>query len=153
MGWKLRRGLRLDEFVQGYLSSPRRGKKGARMIKSVLESRRMESGVPEEAFERRFLLLVRKAGLILPVSQYRLRLQNGSRVRIDFAYPELKIAIEAQSYSWHSDRHSWERNRARVSELASVGWLVIEVTWRQLSDDPGAVVARLSRALELRSGS
>jgi very-short-patch-repair endonuclease len=113
----------------------------------------MESGVPEEAFERRFLLLVRKAGLILPVSQYRLRLQNGSRVRIDFAYPELKIAIEAQSYSWHSDRHSWERDRARVSELASVGRLVIEVTWRQLSDDPGAVVARLSRALELRSGS
>lgn len=149
----LRQGMSLDDFVDRFLATAERGRNGTRMIRRLLEQRRGESGVPEQSFERKMLRFLRAHGLPAPVCQHPVQLPSGRPVRLDFAYPDLMIAIEGQSYRWHSDRRDWEGDRARLGELASLGWLVIEVTWRQLHDSPEEVAARIRRAIALRSTS
>jgi very-short-patch-repair endonuclease len=42
---------------------------------------------------------------------------------------------------------SFERDRQRDADLNAAGFRVIRVTWRQLEDEPLAVVARIAAAL------
>jgi very-short-patch-repair endonuclease len=53
--------------------------------------------------------------------------------RIDFAYPDSRIAIEAKSYRWHSGRSDWARDEDRLRNLRDIGWRVIEVTDEDIS--------------------
>ena len=50
---------------------------------------------------------------------------------VDFAYPDIKLAIEAEGYRWHSSRARWERDLERRNELTALGWRVIHVTWAE----------------------
>ena len=67
--------------------------------------------------------------------------------RVDYAYPEARLAIEADGYRWHSGRVRWEQDRARLNELTLLGWRIIHVTWSELIRNPEAVVARIRTAL------
>lgn len=143
----LRRGMSIDEFVERFESTARQGRTGTRLIRRVLESRAFETGIPEQHFERKLFNLLRDFGLPLPAAQHPVVLPDGTRYRLDFAYPDAMVAIEAQSYGYHSDRQSWERDRIRLSELSALGWRVIEVTWRQLTHEAERVALRVQRAL------
>lgn len=143
----LRRGMDLESFVDRFETTARQGRNGTRLIRSALVERASEAGLPEQLFERRLLSILREWGLPLPVAQFWVTLGDGQRVRLDFAYPSAMVAIEAQSFGWHSDRQAWERDRVRISELSSLGWRVIEVTWRQLDEAPDKLASRVARAL------
>jgi very-short-patch-repair endonuclease len=145
----LRKGMAIESFIERFLQSARSGRNGTRLIREALAARRFEEGLPEDRFERRFLRVLRAAKLPVPHAQHWVTGPDGFKVRLDFAYPDARLAIEAQSYGWHSDRRSWEKDRARIADLVSLGWRVIEVTWRQLCDDPLRVVQRIARALGL----
>ena len=45
--------------------------------------------------------------------------------RIDFAFPEAKVAVEVDGSRWHRDK---ERDASRDRELESLGWKVIRIT-------------------------
>jgi very-short-patch-repair endonuclease len=57
--------------------------------------------------------------------------------------------VETDGYRFHSTRAAFERDRLRDAELAARGFRVIRVTWRQLTEQPLAVVARIAGALAL----
>lgn len=61
--------------------------------------------------------------------------------RLDFAWPELKVALECDGYEWHADRSQFERDRRRWSTLTRMGWLVGVVTWFDVTGDAAYVVA------------
>lgn len=63
--------------------------------------------------------------------------------RLDFAYPQLRLAIEA---SWHAGHERWRRDVRRENALKRLGWVVLVFTWDDVVDDPGRVVAEI-RAL------
>jgi len=67
------------------------------------------------------------AGLPRPVQQHKLRV-NGRTIRIDLAYPELRIAIEYDGWEYHSTRGAFDRDRARANELELLGWTVLRFT-------------------------
>ena len=68
-------------------------------------------------------------GLPRPVQQHRVRI--GRRViRLDFAYPELQIAIEYDGWQAHRTRLTFDSDRARDNELEIRGWLVLRFTSR-----------------------
>ena len=89
-----------------------------------------------------------EASLTGLVFQYPIRL-NGRDRRIDFAVPDLKLAIESDGYEFHRGRQAFEDDRRRGQVLTAAGYTVIRVTWRQLVQEPLAVVARLASALSL----
>jgi hypothetical protein len=89
----------------------------------------------------------KKFGFPTPVFQYWVKLPDYGPARLDFAYPDLMVGVEADSYAFHSGRAAFERDRARISEFASLGWIIIQTTWREIERYPERVANRLARAL------
>lgn len=59
--------------------------------------------------------------------------------------------LEVDGFRFHGSRAAFERDRRRDQRLAAAGFQVIRITWRQLEQEPMAVVARLAQALALRA--
>jgi very-short-patch-repair endonuclease len=109
-------------------------------------SRLIEPGVvlTRSEAERLMLALIRQAGLPKPLVNVKV-----GRYEVDFLWPGLKLIVEVDGYAFHgSHRSAWERDQRRRSELAAMGYNVLPVTWVQLTQEPYAVVARLTRAIE-----
>lgn len=92
--------------------------------------------------ERRLLRLVRAARLPTP----ELNVHVGD-FEVDFLWREERVIIEVDGYAVHSPRPAFERDRSRDAELQARGFRVIRVTWRQLTGESEALLARLARAL------
>ena len=129
----------------------RQGRRGCRSLKRVLARRDPKAQPTESALEGRLERLLRAYGLPAPVRQFEVR-DNGKVVaRLDFAFPEQRIAIEADSYRWHSGRIPWERELNRRNELQRRGWFVIHITHRQIRDQPARVIENILDALASRN--
>jgi very-short-patch-repair endonuclease len=64
----------------------------------------------------------------LPIPQYGIRERGRLLARVDFAYPDIRLAIEVDGYRWHSGRAGWEHDLERRNKLTAIGWRVIHVT-------------------------
>jgi hypothetical protein len=85
-----------------------------------------------------------------PIFQFWVQLPDYGPSRLDFAYPELQIGVEADSYAWHSGREAFERDRVRNSEYASLGWIIIQTTHREIESCPDRPARRLRAAFDQR---
>lgn len=72
--------------------------------------------------------------------------------RIDFAWPDCRLAVEVDGRAYHSDDNAFEHDRDRRNDLEGAGWMVLNVTWKTLTHAPESVVHRISRALASRRG-
>lgn len=137
---------RLDELAAARLP-------GLRVLRELAEIRRRAGPGTESELETLVRRWLRTFGFPQPVFQYWVTLPDYGPARLDFAYPDLKIGIEADSYKWHSGRRAFERDRARISEFASLGWLIIQTTRQEIKRSPAAVATRLRRARARRLGN
>ncbi len=121
------------------------GRKGAAALRRIAESGRLDR-VTRSDLEARFLSLLDAAGLPKPRVNMRVR-AGGRAYELDCAWPHARVAVELDGHAYHSTRAAFERDRARDRALQAAGWRVIRVTWRQLRDEPEAVLADLRRLL------
>ena len=98
------------------------------------------------ALERRFLSVIRQAGLPRPRVNHTV-----GPYEIDFAWLDQRVLVEVDGWSTHGHRFAFERDRARDAELAAMGYLVLRFTWRQLRDNPLLVAAQVAQALAHRT--
>jgi very-short-patch-repair endonuclease len=98
--------------------------------------------VAEGAFRRAIV----GAGLPEPVPQHRV-LVEGRAFYLDFAWPERRVALEVDSYRWHSGPQSFSRDFVRVNRLATLGWRVLRATPVDLEANAAVVLAALSAYL------
>jgi very-short-patch-repair endonuclease len=70
-------------------------------------------------------------GLPIPKLQYEIIDANGQRRRVDFAWPDERVAVEYDGVDWHSGADAMRRDRERHGALLDVGWVVIAI----VSDD------------------
>jgi very-short-patch-repair endonuclease len=68
--------------------------------------------------------------------------------RLDAAIPALKLGIEADSETYHSDPENIQRDRKRDSILASQGWTVLRFTDSEIEDHPQQVVNVISTVIK-----
>ena len=129
----------------GDLARP--GRPGIAPMRALLASREAAVAVPQSVFETRLLKLLKDAGLPMPTLQHEIR--SGSRLVavVDFAFPALRVAIEAEGYRWHSGRVRWERDLQRRNALTALGWHIVHVTWTGLRDRPRETVEGIKAAL------
>lgn len=74
----------------------------------------------ESVLESLLRVLLFRAGLPRPRSQYVVR--DDERVlRLDLAWPELRLAVEADGFEYHSDRRAYRRDRRRLNALTAPG--------------------------------
>jgi Transcriptional regulator, AbiEi antitoxin len=124
----------LEEVRACFVRLSSGGRRRRRSIRSALMFRIPGYDPGESDLELVALRTIIAAGLPIPVQQHRIVL-NGKRCRIDLAYPDLKIAIELQSWSWHGGRESFDDDKARMSDLTAIGWRTLEITSRHSPED------------------
>lgn len=100
------------------------------------------AGSPQET---RLRLLMRRSALPMPVAQYRVFLGGRPVARVDFAWPEHKVALEYDGL-WHAQPGQFAKDRRRLNQLTAAGWRVIFVTAADLRN-PEALLARIAAAL------
>lgn len=84
--------------------------------------------------ETRILRVIVSAGLPVPVQQHRVRIA-GRQVRIDLAYPDVKLAIELDGWEFHGTRTAFDDDRARANLLVAHGWTLLRFTSRSPNEE------------------
>ena len=133
-------GLTTPDHIWRYLSrygGP--GCRGAGQLRTLLVARGPTARPTESALEDLALRVLFHAGAPPPVRQFVIRGPDGQVIRVDIAYPPVRLAIEVDSARWHSDSESFRRDRAKWNLLTSLGWTLIVVTDFDLHERPDRV--------------
>jgi very-short-patch-repair endonuclease len=123
------------------------GRRGVGALRRLLDARDPKKAPPESVLEARLIRLLQRARLPEPTRQFEIREQGKLLARVDLAYPDFCLAIEADGYRYHSGRVAWQRDLERRNLLTSRGWRVIHVTWNDVVNNGEKVVGEIRRAL------
>jgi very-short-patch-repair endonuclease len=134
---QIRRLVRPRQLLDVLERSP--GRRGAGALRELLDH---QPAFTRSEAEARLLALLRAAGL--PPSSVNTRIGN---YEVDFLWRPDRLVVEFDGYAYHSSRTAFERDRTRDAELQARGYRVFRVTWRQLVEEPEAVIARIAQAL------
>ncbi len=129
-------------------SIARKGKPGVVKLRGVLEARQSKAQETDSNFEIRVLRLLTTNGLPAPSTQFRppwLRAING---RVDFAYVDERVLVEADSKRWHDSPEAFQRDRERDNLAQLAGWIILRFTWSDITERPSYVLATVREALE-----
>jgi very-short-patch-repair endonuclease len=126
------------------------GRRHDDVLRKLLAERPASARPMGSEFEACLFRGLREAGLPLPVAQYRVLMLDGSEVFLDFAYPDLMLAIEADSFLWHASLADWQRDRARNNELVVLGWSILPLTYALVVHTPAEAARQVGRARETR---
>jgi hypothetical protein len=126
------------------------GRRHDDVLHELLDERPASARPIGSNFEFGLFRALRDAGLPLPQPQYRVLMPDGGLVYLDFAYPEVKLAIEADSYIWHASLEAWQRDRARNGELVAIGWSILPITYDLVMCHPTEAARRVGSSLETR---
>jgi very-short-patch-repair endonuclease len=92
--------------------------------------------------EELFLALIRQADL--PAPRVNTRLHG---YEVDFHWAAQRCVAEIDGFRFHSTRRAFEHDRRKDAVLQAAGISVLRFTWRQMQDEPFAVIARLAALL------
>lgn len=112
---------------------------GAAKLRRVL---RGDARVTLSELERRFLALLRGAGLALPQTN-----RPASGRHVDCRWPELHLTVELDSYRYHSSRHAWEQDRRREREAHARGDDLRRYTYGDVFEGPRLMMSELQALL------
>jgi very-short-patch-repair endonuclease len=148
----------IDSAVRLQLSSPevltRRlaalrgsGRWGCRLVEDMI----VESGVHTH-LERRFLELVREAGLPTPRMQVVFRVDGRHVARVDFLFDEFAVVVEVSGQKGHASPSDRARDAQRRNELQDLGLRVFEYTFDDVTKRPDMVRRTLLARLTAPGG-
>ena len=143
----------IDSAVRLGLSSPQvlaqrlttlrgSGRWGCRTIDRLLE----DSG-GHSLLERKFLALVRRAGLPRPLTQVIYRKGDRHVARVDFLFEKQRVVVEVSGGRGHSSPTERARDAQRRNELQDLGLRVYEFTWEQVTQHEAQVRDSLRAAM------
>ena len=145
------RACTLDELARCHEELRRPGKRGMRGLGLVVAALGPGRVVETSALERRLLRVLRDGGLPKPVREHELPWRRDTPGRVDVAYPDARVIVEADSRRWHTRERDFEVDRRRDREAQLAGWDVYRFTWDDLRRQPDEVVGTLFRALAASS--
>jgi len=80
----------------------------------------------------------------LPPYSYQFEVRLGrKRYFIDFAYPEVMLAIEVDGYEKRASKESLTYDNNRANQLVLAGWTLLRFSWDRVVNEPAAVVAEI----------
>jgi very-short-patch-repair endonuclease len=112
---------------------------GVRALRKAIDD---SPGLTRSEAELKLLALVRSAGLPMPRANAKV-----AGHEVDLHWPDHNLVVEFDSWTYHSTRAAFERDRRRDVDLQLAGQRVLRVTDRHLTREPLALVARFAAAL------
>jgi very-short-patch-repair endonuclease len=121
-----------------------RGFRGVARLREALDIYHIP-GFTRSGLERRFLELVRDAGLPRPSTN----LFVGG-YELDAYWPAERFAVELDTYDYHGGHAAFEADRLRQEDLKMVGIEMTRVTGARIDREPKALATRLRKLLSQR---
>lgn len=121
--------------------------RGRRGIVAVRELLAYADARAESAMESEARLVMIDHGLPLPVLQHEIRGRNGELWRVDFAWPDARVAAEYESIDWHAGRDEMLRDKTRWGKIQELGWALIPIVVHDVRREPGRLAERISSHL------
>jgi len=121
---------------------------GRRGVVNVRELLPLASPLAESPMESEARLVMIDGGLLPPVLQYEVVDLQGYTWRLDFAWPDYRVAAEYDGVDWHSGPGAFFRDRRRGAALQDLGWIVVPIIAGDVRCRPRELVARIERRLE-----
>jgi very-short-patch-repair endonuclease len=120
----------------------KRGRTGIAVARQALELVWIGDRPSESVLEFRFHIGPGRHGL--PPYQYQHEVRIGrKRYYIDFAYPEVMLAIEVDGYQQRASKDSLAYDNDRANQLVLAGWTILRFTWDRVLGDPAGVAAEI----------
>jgi len=120
---------------------------GRRGIIAVRDLIALADGLAESPMESEARLAMIDGGLPIPQLQYEVVDGNRERRRLDFAWPDCRVAAEYDGLDWHSGPEAMRRDRRRAAALMDVGWVVIAIVFEDVRYRAWEFVARIDAQL------
>ncbi len=143
----LLRKLTTRASLESFVARKRRsGRNGVAVLGDLVAARDPLGGIPESVMETKLKRLLRRHGLPTPVFQHVICHQGRFVARVDAAYPELRIAIEFDSYEHHTGKLAVVRDNDRRNQLINIKWRTVTFTTADLQSDGGQAIEALHTA-------
>jgi hypothetical protein len=117
-----------------------RGRRGIVAVRDLLP---FADGRAESAMESEARLVMLDRGLPLPELQYTICGRDGELWRVDFAWPEVRLAAEYESIDWHAGRSEMLRDKARWAKIQELGWTIIPIVVDDVRREPDGLANRI----------
>jgi very-short-patch-repair endonuclease len=121
---------------------------GRRTLRQTIDL--IADGCQSELEAHGVLNVFRHRSLPPSVGQFRVALPTGS-IRLDRAWPEVKLAVELDGARHHTSPEDRQRDLARDAALAALGWVVLRFTFADVLRDAKAVRARVLEVYRTRT--
>ena len=145
--------LRSGTCSRDELHQALRRQSGRRGIVRARELLDLASPLAESPMESEARLVMIDGGLPPPGLQYEVVDLTGRVWRLDFAWPEYRVAAEYDGVDWHSGPEAFRRDRRRTAALQDLGWAVVAIVADDVRYRPGELVRRLEMRLERASAA
>jgi len=117
--------------------------RGCRQVRTAAE---LADGLAASPPETRLRLLLHRSDLPRPVAQFVVRDGAAFIARVDFGWPDHRVAVEYEG-RWHGETgQQVAADRRRLNRLTAAGWTVVFVTAEDMRH-PERIVARIAAAL------
>jgi hypothetical protein len=120
------------------------GRRGIVAVRDLLPLADPRAESPMESEAR---LAIIDGGLPLPELQFEVVDGNGELRRLDFAWPDQRVAAEYDGLDWHSSPDAMRADRRRQAALMDVGWTVIPIVFDDVRHRAWDFVARIDQQL------
>jgi hypothetical protein len=129
----VRYGLTPNAVVEVLTRRP--SSKGGKKLRRIIEG---DVRVTLSKLESQCVRVLRADGLPLPITN---RPAGGRRV--DCRWPEFRLTVELDSYTFHNSRYAWEQDRCREREARARGDDFRRYTWGDVFEHPEQMLAEL----------
>jgi len=120
------------------------GRRGITIVRDLID---LAAGKAESPMESEARLAMVDGGLPQPTLQYEILDGDGLLRRVDFAWPEARLAVEYDGLDWHSSPEAMKHDRKRQAALQDVGWTVIAIVFEDVRYRSWDFVGRIDRHL------
>jgi hypothetical protein len=139
--------LRSMRCTRADLESAVREQKGRRGIVQVRELLEYADGRSESAMESEARLVMIDYGLPRPELQYEIRGHDGEVWRVDFAWPDRRVAAEYESVDWHAGRVEMMNDKKRYAGVQEMDWTIIPIVVDDVRCEPWRLAGRIDHHL------
>lgn len=139
----------IDRLSCEYVRSCKKGRNGCSTFRSALLRRDHRDGTLQSRMEAKLRQVLRTVPGPKALPQFPVETPQ-NRYRIDFAYPDIKLGIEAQSIKWHMGEAKFYYDLRRDRHLKGCGWTLLYYMWDDLLR-PAVVrteIAQMRRSME-----
>ena len=125
------------------------GRRGAKLLRAVLDEHRAGSTLTRTELEEAFLAICRAAGLAPDDVNAWIPFPEGSGAEADFLWRRQRLVVEVDGRDVHTTKRAFHSDRRRDQRLMLLGWRVVRFTWRQVMYEPAYVAATLRGLLNV----